>query len=221
MPRRAVIFDMDGVLIDSYHAHFEAWQRLGLELGQPITEEVFVPSFGRRNIEVFRMLWGEGISEAEVERWDEWKEVAYRQIITENFPGMDGAADLLDALKAAGFAVAIGSSGPPENVTAAIHGLRRAEIFDTIVSRDDVTHGKPHPEVFLTAAARLGLDPRQCAVVEDSLAGLEAARAAGMMAIALIGTYPREVLAPHADLVVDSLRELTPANVAELIDQAS
>jgi beta-phosphoglucomutase len=217
MQRLGVIFDMDGVLVDSYHAHFEAWQQLGRELGRPITEEMFVPTFGRRNPEIFRMLWGDAFSEAEADRWGEWKEEAYRRIITERFPAMDGAADLLDTLKAAGFALAVGSSGPPENVEAALHGLGRPGLFDALVTRDDVTHGKPHPEVFLKAAEKLGLPPRRCAVVEDAIAGLEAARAGGMAPIALTGTFKREDLAPLASLVVESLRDLTPEKIASLI----
>ena len=221
MQRLAVIFDMDGVLVDSYRAHFEAWQRLGSELGRPITEAMFIPTFGRRNPEIFRMLWGDAFSEAEADRWGEWKEQAYRQIITERFPAMDGAPELLDALKAAGFALAVGSSGPPENVEAAIRGLGRPDIFDAFVSRDDVTHGKPHPEVFLKAAEKLRVPPRQCAVVEDALAGLEAARAGRMTPIALVGTFKRAELEPLAALVVDSLRELSPEVIASLIDRAA
>ena len=218
MTRRAVIFDMDGVLIDSYRAHLEAWQRLGENLGRPVTEEAFVQTFGRVNREIFRHLWGDAFTDAEIDRWGDWKEQAYREIILKRFPGMDGAADLLDALKAAGFALAIGSSGPPENVAAALVGLRREAIFDAIVHGREVTHGKPHPEVFLKAAEKLGLEPRACAVVEDSLAGLEAAQRAGATPIGITGTFPRERLAEKAALVVDSLRELTPEKIASLID---
>ena len=219
MNRRAVIFDMDGVLIDSYRAHLEAWQRLGEMLGRPVTEEAFVPTFGRVNREIFRHLWGDAFTDVEIDRWGDWKEQAYREIILKRFPGMDGATDLLDALKDAGFALAIGSSGPPENVAAALVGLRREAIFDAIVHSREVTHGKPHPEVFLKAAEKLGLEPRACAVVEDSLAGLEAAQRAGETAIGITGTFARERLAEKAALVVDSLRELTPERVAELIDR--
>jgi beta-phosphoglucomutase len=220
MHRRAVIFDMDGVLIDSYHAHLEAWQRLGEELGRPVTEEAFIPTFGRRNPEIFAHLWGEDFSADQVDHWGDWKEVVYRRIITEHFPAMDGAVELLDALKAAGFALAIGSSGPIENVEAAIAGLRRPDLVDAIVSRDDVTRGKPDPEVFLKTAEKLRIEPRRCAVVEDALVGLEAAARAGMAPIALVGTYLREELAPKAALVVDSLRELSPEVIARLIDRA-
>jgi beta-phosphoglucomutase len=219
MNRRAVIFDMDGVLINSYRAHLEAWQQMGQAMGRPITEEVFVPTFGRVNREIFHHLWGDAFTDQEIECWGDWKETAYRKIITERFPGMDGATDLLDALKAAGFALAIGSSGPPENVAAALLGLRRETLFDAIVNGREVTHGKPHPEVFLKAAEKMGLEPRFCAVIEDSLAGLKAAARAGMTPIGITGTFPRAPLAEKAALVVDLLRELTPEGIAELIDR--
>ncbi|MCX5685635.1 MAG: HAD family phosphatase [Planctomycetota bacterium] len=219
MNRRAVIFDMDGVLINSYRAHLEAWQRMGAKLGYPVTEDAFIPTFGRVNREIFHHLWGDALNDQEIERWGEWKETAYREIITERFPGMEGAVDLLDSLKAAGFALAIGSSGPPENVAAALLGLRRETLFDAIVNGREVKEGKPHPEVFLKAAEKLGIEPRRCAVIEDSLAGLEAAARAGTTPIGITGTFPRERLAEKAALVVDSLRELTPENIAELIDR--
>jgi len=217
MDRRAVIFDVDGVLVDSYHAHLEAWVRLGRAIGHPITEEEFVPTFGRRNPEIFQALWPQ-VAPADYDRWGEWKEAEYRRIVTADFPAMDGAADLVAALKAAGFAVAVGSSGPPENVAVALDGLRCASLFDATVNSREVTHGKPHPEVFLKAAAKLGLPPARCAVVEDSLAGLEAAARAGMTPIALTGTFPRERLDGHAALVVEWLRDLTPAVIAGLLD---
>jgi len=219
MKRQAVIFDMDGVLIDSYRAHLEAWQGLGEKLGRPITEEAFVPTFGRVNREIFHHLWGDAFTDAEIGRWGDWKERAYREIILKKFPAMPGAAELLDALKEAGFALAIGSSGPPENVAAALLGLGRPTIFDAIVNGREVTHGKPDPEVFLKAAGKVGIEPRACAVVEDSLAGLEAAARAGMTPIGLAGTFPRDRLAEKAALVVDSLRELSPERIAKLIDQ--
>ena len=218
MERRAVIFDMDGVLIDSYHAHMEAWMRLGRRLGRPITEDQFIPTFGRRNPEIFHALWGDAVPDADVPRWSDWKEATYREIVTARFPAMDGARELLDALKAAGFALAVGSSGPPENVEVAVCGLGRAHLFDATVNSTEVAHGKPHPEVFLKAAAKVGVEPRRCAVVEDALAGLEAARRAGMTPIALVGTFPREGLEGHAALVVDTLRDLTPGRIAALID---
>ena len=219
MKRRAVIFDMDGVLIDSYHPHLEAWMRLGRTLGRPITEAEFIPTFGRRNPEIFQTFWPGVVPEADVPRWSDWKEATYREILMADFPAMDGARELLDALAAAGFALAVGSSGPPLNVSVAVEGLGRAHLFDATVNSTEVVEGKPHPQVFLRAAEKMGMEPRACAVVEDSLAGLEAARRAGMTPIGLTGTFPKEKLLGHAACVVESLRELTPAGIAALIDR--
>ena len=132
---------------------------------------------------------------------------------------MDGARELVRALHQAGFKLAVGSSGPPENVEAALNGLGTGECFSATVTGLDVTRGKPDPQVFLIAAERLAIEPARCAVVEDAPAGVEAANRAGMASVALTGTAPREGLA-HADLIVESLRELSPEVIAELIAQA-
>jgi HAD superfamily hydrolase (TIGR01509 family) len=124
--------------------------------------------------------------------------------------------ELIDALSAAGFKLAVGSSGPPENVRLTLEKLGRADRFDAMVTGADVTHGKPNPEVFLKAAERLGVPPAQCAVIEDAPQGIEAANAAGMTSIAILGTTTRDKLA-HAKLIVDGHHELTPARIAELI----
>ncbi|MGB2782289.1 MAG: HAD family phosphatase [Phycisphaerae bacterium] len=217
---RAVIFDVDGVLVDSYRAHLEAWQRLASRLGLGMSEEQFASMFGRRNRDIIRHHWGRHVPDDRVEACGDWKEVQYREILQADFPAMDGAAELLDALKAAGFALAVGSSGPPENVRIALEGLGRAHLFDATVCGTEVRIGKPDPEVFLKAAEKLGVEPRFSAVVEDSTAGIEAARRAGMTAIALVGTATRETLQKAgAGLVVESLRKLHPGLIAELIEK--
>jgi len=217
MTRMAVIFDMDGVLIDSYHAHMQAWMNLGRKVGRPITEAEFIPTFGRRNAEIFQALWDGVVAEGDIDSLANWKEEEYRRIIAADFPQMPGAGELIDALKAAGFALAVGSSGPPGNVRVALDGLGRAPLFDALVDGTQVSRGKPEPDVFLLAAKKLAIEPRACAVVEDSLAGLEAAARAGMTPIALTGTFERANLVGHADIVVESLTELTPQVIGELI----
>ena len=220
--KRAVIFDMDGVLVDSYHAHLESWQRLAAEHGVDFTEQQFAATFGRTSRDILRTLFPGGgeLSARQIATMDDRKEALYRRIISRDFPAMDGARELVAALHAAGFALAIGSSGPPENVRVTMDGLGMAECFGATVSGADVTHGKPHPEVFLKAAEKLGVPPARCAVVEDAPAGVEAARRAGMTPVALTGTAERDALAA-ATLVVDSLRELTPRRIAEIIDKGA
>lgn len=218
MNGRGVIFDMDGVLADSYQAHFESWRTMTRGHGMDITEEQFAATFGRTTREIIRQLWGEDVSDEEIARWDAEKEQAYRDILMAAFPEMDGASELLTALHQARFAIAIGSSGPAENVEVVVKCLRGAEHVTATVNGLDVSHGKPHPEVFLLAAKKLGVEPSGCAVIEDAPAGVEAARRAGMAAIALTGTAPREKLAGRAHLVIDSLRELSPEVIGKLIE---
>ncbi len=212
-----VIFDMDGVLVDSYRAHFESWLAMARECGFEFTEEQFARTFGRTSRDIIAHFWGEGLSDERMAEMDDHKEALYREAIAAHFPAMDGARELVGALRAAGFRLAVGSSGPPENVAVAVEGLDMGDCFQATVSGMDVTHGKPHPEVFLKAAEKLGVPPERCAVIEDAPAGIEAARRAGMAAIAITGTASRERLAEKAHRVVESLRQLTPEAIAELI----
>ena len=208
----AVIFDVDGVLVDSYAAHFASWIRLGKETGITLTEEQFAESFGRRSRDVIRRYWGHG-KDSEVERLDRRKEGLFREILEENFPGMDGARELIEALAAAGTKIAVGSSAPKENVDLVLDRLGERHHIQAVVTGEDVQRGKPDPQVFLLAAERLGVPPDRCVVIEDAVPGIEAARSAGMKAVALVSTGrdPETLQAAQPDRVVRSLRELSPA----------
>ncbi len=216
MPSQAVIFDVDGVLVDSYRAHYQSWRLLAAEMGAEFGEAAFARSFGRTSREILAEHWPVKLTEAQIAPADDRKEALYRRIILAEFPEMPGARGLLRSLAAAGFALAVGSSGPKANIDAAMKGLGTGELFGAVVSGEDVHRGKPDPEVFLLAAERLGVPPGRCAVVEDAPAGIEAANRAGMTAIALTGTATGEQLAAAA-LVVDRLDELTPDRIADLI----
>lgn len=219
MKTRGVIFDMDGVLVDSYKPHFESWRRLAASHGVEMTQEQFAATFGRTSREIIELMWGDRVQgPAQIAAWDRQKEAEYREILKSDFPEMDGADDLLERLSEAGFRLAVGSSGPPENVAVVRDCLRSGHFFETTVNGHEVKHGKPAPDIFLMAAAKLGLQPRHCLVVEDAPAGVAAARAAGMAVIAILGTAPAELLA-DADAVVKSLREITPERVNEYIDR--
>ena len=216
MTQKAVIFDVDGVLVDSYQPHFESWRDILAELGVEFTEADFRATFGRTSLDILKQLYGD-MSLEEAERVDERKEALYRDMIRDNFPAIDGAGELIDALVTAGFAIAVGSSGPKENVELTLECLGRKEKFGAVVTRVDVTRGKPDPQVFQIGAERLGVPPELCAVIEDAVPGVEAANRAEMTSIALTGTAPREKLA-HAQFVVDSLRELSPEKISQLIE---
>jgi len=212
-----VIFDMDGVLVDSYGPHYESWRISAERRGHPLTEETFRKIFGRTNVAIVPVVTRKPYTPAEIAAWGEEKERIYREILARRFPVMPGAGDLIEALHEDGARLAIGSSGPPENVALVHDHLPAARHFRAVVTGRDVRNGKPDPEVFLRSAEKLGLPPAACAVVEDSLAGLEAARRAGSAAIALVGTAPRETLEPRADLVVDRLSDLSPPAIRGVI----
>jgi len=218
MTQLAVIFDVDGVLTDSYQPHFLSWQRMFGELNVAFTEEQFRATFGRTNRDIFGELYQGGLTEEQIRSWGDRKEVLYREIIAEQFTPMPGAVELIDALAGAGFKLAVGSSGPPENIQVTLEKLGRAHLFSALVTGADVKRGKPDPQVFLLAAERLGVPPANCAVVEDAPQGVEAANRAGMASIALTGTTTHEALS-HAQLIVDRLSELSPARIADLIDR--
>ncbi|MEN6498282.1 MAG: beta-phosphoglucomutase family hydrolase [Thermoguttaceae bacterium] len=215
--RVGVIFDMDGVLVDSYQAHFESWRMIAAEEGLTITEKQFAATFGRTSREIIAAWWGEELTEAEIRKLDDRKEAAYRQILANDFPAMPGVRALIERLHNAGMALAIGSSGPPENIEVILDHLQAQSLFQAVVSGADVTRGKPDPQVFLKAAQRLGIPPDRCVVVEDAPLGVDAAHGAGAAAIGFASTgRTREGLA-KAELVVDSLEEITPEVVRRLV----
>jgi beta-phosphoglucomutase len=203
-----VIFDMDGVLIDSYRAHFLSWRKMLRNHGLDITEEQFAATFGQTNPDIFARFYP-SVKKEQYPALAEEKEAAFREIISADFPEMDGASELIASLHEAGAALAIGSSGPPENLEAVLNALPGGMYFLATTNGSEIARGKPDPEVFLTTARKIGLPPERCVVVEDAPAGVTAGKAAGCAVIALTGTATRDRL-PGADLVVDSLRELTP-----------
>ncbi len=216
---RAVIFDMDGVLVDSYDAHLKSWQFMAGELGKGLTEEQFASTFGRTSREIIAEHWGaDSLSPEQIAQFDHRKEGLYREIVSRAFPRMDGAAELIQDLHSAGFRLAVGSSGPPENVALAVERLAAERYFDVLVTGKDVARGKPDPQVFLVAAAKLGVSPEKCAVIEDAPVGIAAANSAGMISIALLSTGHTEASVTAARLIVRSLRDLSADRIAELID---
>jgi beta-phosphoglucomutase len=213
----AVIFDMDGVLIDSYHAHLQSWQEAARVEQLEITEEQFATTFGKTSRESIRLLWDDRhFTGQQIQDFDHRKEAAFRRIIAARFPLMPGAWELLDSLHQAGFLLAIGSSGPPENVDQVLDKLAIRPLLSAVVTGADVTRGKPDPQVFLTAAQRLRVSPDRCVVVEDAALGIEAAHAAGMRAIGLASTGRTRQSLAAAELVVDRLGEINSATIRGL-----
>lgn len=214
----AVLFDVDGVLVDSYRAHYEGWLRAGRKWHFSLTEEEFALTFGRTSREVIVDTFGlTSLTDEQIQQLDEEKEAIYREIVAHSFPSMDGAVELLDSLVAAGFHLGIGSSGPPPNVHVVVEQLQRQHLFGKIVTGADVVRGKPDPQVFLLGAQGLNVPPHRCVVIEDAAAGVAAAHNAGMKVVGFVSTGRTASELSAADLLVHSLRELSPQRLSDLI----
>lgn len=221
-PALAVIFDMDGVLVDTYRAHYLSWVEAAKSKGLSLSDADFARSFGRTNPESIRLLWGDRPwSDSELEEFGLRKEEEFRRGIVENFPAMPGGAELIRSLRDAGFRVGVGSSAPRDNVDVMLKLLGIRDLLQAIVSCDDVSRSKPDPEPFLLVAQRLGVAPADCVVIEDSPAGIAAANAAGMTSIGFMSTghTPADMVA--ARVVVHSLAEISPSKVREWIATAN
>lgn len=214
--RPGAIFDMDGVLVDSAEAHYEAWCLLGDEVGKEHPREFFEKTFGMHNREIIPIWLGPEVPRDEVERLSVLKEALYRKVAAETLKPLDGSVDLVRALGADGFLLAVGSSGPPENVQLVLEVLQLGDLFSALSTGADVREGKPDPEVFLKAAEKLGIPPAQCVVFEDAPQGVEAGLRAGSRVIAVSSTRAPEELS-EADLVVSSLARLEPATVRDVL----
>jgi beta-phosphoglucomutase family hydrolase len=199
---RAVLWDMDGTLIDSEEFHWISWRdTLAIE-GIAITREQFLSSFGQRNDSIIPRWLGVAATPEHIERISQAKEELYRRLVRrDGISPLPGVASWIRRLHNEGWVQAIASAAPRANIDAVLEALSATHIFQGIVSADDVHRGKPDPEVFLTAASRVGVPPGRCIVVEDAVAGIQGARSAGMKSI---GVSHNGKQLP-ADIVVQSL----------------
>lgn len=191
---KAALFDWDGVVVDSSAAHKASWELLAEQRGLPLPENHFALGFGKKNQTIIPSIYKWSQDPEEIEELGYAKEELYRKILRESGinPALPGALDLFLELKAAGIPMAVGTSTPRENVDFVVELIGAQGIFDSIISAEDVAHGKPDPEVFLKGAAALGVDPEDCVVFEDATYGIEAALAGGMKAVCLTTTHDRE-----------------------------
>ena len=204
----AVIWDMDGVIANTAPFHLRAWQEIFGKRGVKFTERDFRHSFGRRNDTIIRNTLGEQIAQDEIEAIAREKEVTFRRIIGQKIKPIPGAVALLQSLKQNGVKMAIASSTPIENIRLITGSLGIANCFQAIVTGHDVTEGKPSPQVFLMAAQKLGVKPENCVVIEDAVAGVTAAKRAGMHCVAVTTTHSKQSL-KGADLIVKTLEEIS------------
>lgn len=212
---KAAIFDLDGVIIDTAHYHYIAWKRLASEFNINLTIEhnELLKGVSRiRSLEIILELGNIHLSEEEKEKYANKKNAWFVDYIEsirpeEIFPGV---YELIQAIRNKGIKVALASSS--KNAPRVIELLKIKDLFDTMVDGTMITHSKPHPEIFLTAASRLGITPAECVVFEDAEAGVEAAVAAGMKCVG-VGSVDQlskanKVIARTGDFNVSELNQL-------------
>jgi|SRR6266850_2552857 len=217
----AAIFDWDGVIIDSSRQHKKSWEMLAAEERRSLPPNHFQRSFGMKSERIIPELLQWMDDPREVTRLALRKEALYREILRAGrIAPLPGVVNWLNRLRAAAVPCSIASSTHRENIECALGALGLENVFTAMVSAEDVTHGKPDPEVFLLAAQKLGVAPKRCVVFEDAHVGIEAAKAAGMKVIGVATTHPAETL-QDADRVVRQLDELSVAELSQWFGPAS
>lgn len=213
---RAAIFDMDGVIVDNHIYHVKAWETFCNRHGLPFTENDFRRRFfGKTNLDIFRGLIGNDISIPDSERMGEEKEAIYREIYREHIKPVEGLADLLKGFKEHGILTAVATSAPTSNLDFVVDTLALRDLFTAFVDASMITHGKPHPEIYLKAASLLNADPVNCIVFEDSVSGIKSGHAAGMRVVALATTHsPNEL--PETALLVKNFTGLSVVKLQAL-----
>ncbi len=211
----AVLWDLDGTLVDSEEHHWRAWQNAMAAEGVPITRDQFLETFGWRNDSIIPHWFGDTVTPERVESIGNAKEANYRSLVrSSGIAPSPGADDWVRRLSGQGWLQAVASSAPRLNIEVVLEVLGLAGCFQAIVSAEDVHRGKPDPEVFIQAASRLGVASDRSIVVEDARAGVEAAHRAGMRCIGLSRSGARL----GADLEVASLTALPPTTFRDLIE---
>lgn len=205
------IFDMDGVLIDSNSAHLASWKKIAAEDGVEFSNEVFWQTFGMTSEYIVNKYWSPTpLSLEEIKRVVDRKETAFRESVKDFVKPIDGSVDFVRFLYNRGFKLAVGSSAPRVNVEYIVDWLELRNCFgNRIVAGDEVSHGKPAPDIFLMASQKMGEKPKDCVVVDDSRSGVNAGKNAGMTTIGFFSSGHSADEYENADYVVKTFKEIT------------
>ncbi len=218
MTDHAVIFDMDGVLVLSGPAHYDAWRDTATAHGVDLSYERFLSFNGMVNADICQMLFGDRATPAFAATIADQKERAYRDAIAREVPLAPDCRRVLQQLQAARVPLAVGTSGPKANVDHVLDGGDIRPFFGAVVHADLVQRGKPAPDIFLRAAELLGMPPERCLVVEDAPSGIRAAHAAGMRVLGITTNHSeQELREERAHAIVTSFADLSPALVRRLL----
>jgi beta-phosphoglucomutase len=213
--RIAIIWDMDGVLVDSASFHFAAWQEVFSRRGVKFTEEEFIQLFGSRNDFIVRSILGQNIPEEDINAITQEKELEFRNAIKGRAKLLPGVSRLLDMMKG-NLKMALASSAPKENIDLISSELHMEGYFDCVVSGHEVAESKPSPEIYSLAAQRLQTNPGNCLVIEDSPLGVKAAKAAGMKCLAVSHNHPQQDMI-ESTVVVNTLEDIDLLSLLKIV----
>lgn len=212
----ALLFDMDGVIIDSNPAHKVTIQEFCQKYNKNMSDEAMRQHiYGRTNKEWIRHLFGEDLPDDQLKKYADEKELMFRVYYKKDIKPLPGLIDFLELLQVNNIHNAIGTSAPPENVQFVFENMDIKKYFRAVLDENSVTVGKPNPEIYIKAAKALGKDPQDCIVVEDSLSGVEAGKRAGCKVIGVTTTHtPAEL--HRADMIIGDFTSLTIADLEKL-----
>ncbi|HJZ41929.1 MAG TPA: HAD family phosphatase [Bacteroidales bacterium] len=219
---KAVIFDLDGVVIDSNPFHRLAWEKFLVKRGIPVNEDIFNRVIsGTPGDQALRILLGGEITDGQVQMFVNEIDAEYRESIRNSraFAPMAGLREFLEELKKSGIMIALATSAPVENIDLVLSGLELSEFFGVIIGKSQVKNGKPHPEVYLTAMDMLGVQADQCVVFEDSLAGVQAAVNAQIKTLGVLTSETADtLLMAGASTTLSDFAGITLEDLSELLE---
>jgi HAD superfamily hydrolase (TIGR01509 family) len=205
----AVIFDMDGVLLDNNDWHLRSWLAYAEKRNIPLkAEDAYTRVFGKTNREIILEAFPD-CDENTISAWSLEKEALYREMYQPHFALPEGLRDFLELLQEKKIPMAVASNAPMENIRFTLDSGMLNSFFDVLVWADLVERPKPHPDIYLKASSLLGFEPSQCLVIEDSPTGIRAALAAGCIPLAITSTYQQEELAAYTSLIAGSFPEIS------------
>lgn len=217
---KAIIFDMDGVIVDTNPHHKTAWRDYYERYGKTLSDDEFVEHIsGKHNSHIIAHLFtGQTLTPEEVTRLSYEKEALFRELYRSEIVAVAGLVDFLKALKAAGIRTAVATSAPVDNLDFVMDALDIRQYFDVLLNESMVSHPKPDPEIYQKAMTLLGVEPADSVVFEDSMTGIQAGKASGATVVGVATTQTPDELWPFVDDVIHDFTEMTPDRLQRLIN---
>ena len=212
----AIIFDLDGTLIDNNAYHIKAWKVFYDKIGKPFSKEEYTTNInGRINRDIFNYIFGTNLSVDVIDKYSIEKESMYRDLYEPHIKPIDGLIDFLDELEKEEIPKAIATSGIAPNINFMFEHVPIKKYYADVIDASQITNGKPHPEIFLKAASAVNAEPANCVAFEDSVAGIRSAKAAGMKVVGLTTTHTAEEI-KEADLIIKDYTEVSLTKLRQL-----